>query len=230
MKSVKQLTFLLMMAFSLAFTACEEDAENLSINKKIARPPQSGPGGFTDQPGGVPYPNIIEQTYIPDYDWFAHTKCIAWRIEWPAYDGSVNSDQIPSFFKTGNGALNSLEYLLSIDPVNKKKLNFSLYTDEKIEAANDIGELWPWPESIEAKSVYFGKIDMPVSTIEHWATERPSQFENYWEYVDSIEIEIDYQAGDFFIYHLSDENQYGGIRIVSMSPRIIEIYKAVPNI
>ncbi|MGB3587664.1 MAG: hypothetical protein WBA23_14040 [Tunicatimonas sp.] len=219
-----------MLGFVLALTACQEDVETLGRGDRTIVTQPGGPGGKVVNPGGGEhaYPKIIERTYIPDGH-FVRTKCIAWRIEWPNYGGSVDTDQIPSFFKTSNGSLNSLAYLLSTDPANKKNVNFSLYLDEKIQAANDMGELWPWPESIETTSVYFGKIDMPVSTIKFWATERPSQFENYWDQVDSIETEVDYQEGDFFIYQIPDENLFGGIRIVSESPRIIEVYHAVPN-
>ncbi|MEO0334709.1 MAG: hypothetical protein AAF223_24050 [Bacteroidota bacterium] len=230
MERVKNVFLLAVVSFSLTFTACQENAEISSL-KKITRPTHEIPDDVLNPTGGhdFPYPSIIKKTFIPSLDWFAHTKCIAWRIEWPAYNDSVDPDWIPSFFKTSNGALNSLNYLLSIDPENKKTLSFSLYRDEKIDAANNIADLWPWPESVEAKSVYFGKINKPVQVIQNWVTGRPSQFENNWEYVDSYEAEIDYQAGDFFIYHLPDEDLYGGIRIVSMAPRVIEVYLAVPN-
>ena len=231
MKRVKNVLLLTVMSFSLAFTACQEDTEVSSL-KKITRPTDETPDDVLNPTGGhdFPYPNIIEKTFIPSLDWFAHTKCIAWRIEWPTYNNSVDPDWIPSFFKTSNGALNSLSYLLSIDPKNKKTLNFSLYQDEKIEAANNIAELWAWYEDYLAESPRFKKIDRSLSSIEHWVTERPDRFEKFWPSDESPPSEVSYQAGDFFLFHLGKANRYGGIRIVSETPRIIEIYYTEPNI
>ncbi|WP_232325938.1 hypothetical protein [Spirosoma montaniterrae] len=59
-------------------------------------------------------------------------------------------------------------------------------------------------------------------------TERPDKFETYW--VDNSNEPPVYQQGDLFLFKLTEQHLYGGIRIVSMTPRIIEVYLAVPNI
>lgn len=226
MKSVRKVMFLLML--TLTFIACEKDPEALSISKKITRPPQEGPGGFTGQPGGHPYPEIIEQYYPVDLTYYQ--GCKAWRIEWPDYPGDVNPDMIPTFLATSTGNLNSLNFLLNAHPANKNNATFSLYTDEKIEAASEVSELWDWT-GIGAEAVYFRKINKTTDQIEKWVTTRPSNFENYWGDAEDIETTIEYQTGDFFIFQLPGQSpvRYGGIRVVSMSPRIIEAYLAVPN-
>ncbi|MEM9834201.1 MAG: hypothetical protein AAF944_26445 [Bacteroidota bacterium] len=228
MKTTKRVTFLLLMTFSLAFTACQEDTETLSIRNKISRPPQGAPGGLTSQPGGHPYPEIIEQYYPVDLTYYQ--GCQAWRIEWPDYPDDMNPDMIPTFLATSTGNLNSLNFLLNAHPANKNKAIFSLYTDEKIEAASEVSDLWDWM-GIGAEAVYFRKIDKTTDQIEKWVTNRPSNFESYWDDAGDIETAIEYESGDFFIFQLPGQSpvRYGGIRIVSMSPRIIEVYLAVPN-
>ncbi|MEM9834373.1 MAG: hypothetical protein AAF944_27340 [Bacteroidota bacterium] len=228
MKRVKNVLLLTVMSFSLAFTACQEDAEVLDIRNKITRPPQGAPGGLTGQPGGHPYPEIIEQYYPVDLTHYQ--GCEAWRIEWPNYPDNINLDMIPTFFATSTGNLNSLNFLLNTHPANKNNATFSLYTDEKVEAASQVSELWDWT-GVGAEAVYFRKIDKTADQIEKWVTNRPSNFENYWDDAGDIETAIEYQAGDFFIFQLPGQSpvRYGGIRIVSMSPRIIEAYFAIPN-
>jgi len=78
------------------------------------------------------------------------------------------------------------------------------------------------------ETVRFAKVDKSVSTIKYWVEERPDQFENYWP--GSSDVELEYESGDFFMFELTDQKLYGGIRIVSMSPRIVEVYLAVLNI
>ena len=61
---------------------------------------------------------------------------------------------------------------------------------------------------------------------------RPKLFVNNWP--GGGENEVDYQEGDFIHFQLSNTSLsvaelYGGIRIVSMSPRIVEVYLALPN-
>lgn len=60
MKMIKIVSFMFVMALLLAFTACQEDVETLGPDSKTI--PRTRPGDITDQPGGLPYPNIIKHT------------------------------------------------------------------------------------------------------------------------------------------------------------------------
>ncbi|MEQ9442922.1 MAG: hypothetical protein RIG62_28040 [Cyclobacteriaceae bacterium] len=226
MKNSKHASFILMIGISLIIASCQEDVEILSRNDKVVQPAQ--PGDFTGQPGGQPYPTIIKQVYPVDIA--NYQECLAWRIEWPDYPAGVDPDMIPSFFATSTGTLNSLNFMNGTHPVNKKKLNFTLFTDEKIASANEVTDLWDW-QGPSAEAVYFAKIKKTAEQIEAWVATRPSNFENYWSQAKYLGTEAYYEKGDFFIFQLPGQSpiRYGGIRIVSESPRIMEVYLAVPN-
>ena len=229
---------LCIMSLLLIFSSCQENEEISSMGKKTL-PARPGPGGLTGQPGGYPSPEITKHTYIPEYEPFAFRKCIAWRIEWPVYDydHDVNEDLIPTFFTLSKGALNSLNYLLNSTNETKSHLNFSLFTDAKVEAAPEVSDLWVGFEPISADLTKFVRKDFPLATIEYMVTYRPSLFENYWSEEGAWGVDVgyglDYQAGDFFMFKLlgnfPESDKYGGIRIVSTTPRVIEVYWAREN-
>jgi hypothetical protein len=154
---------------------------------------------------------------------------LTWRIEWPAYQASADIQKIPTVLAM-NGALNSFYYLNNLSAANTYKTKFSIYYDDKVASSNEMwDELYytfnAAPESMEL--VRFAKVDVSVDNIQYWVEERPDQFENNWP--GSSDSELDYAEGDFIMCHLTDQNVYGGIRIVSMTPRIIEVYLAVPT-
>jgi hypothetical protein len=202
-------------------------------NTKTLGGVQEGPGGFTDHPRGdrYPYPDITHRIYIPSYRPFAYPKCLAWRIEWPDYANSADDDRIPTVFNTTNGALNSFYYLNSISPQTTYNTKFSLYSDDKLEVSST---LWEELEHVfdadpgTMEEVRFAKEEQTLDNIMDWVTERPDLFKLYYPAAGATN-EIDYEEGDFFIYQLMDQHLFGGVRIVSMSPRIIEVYLAVPN-
>jgi hypothetical protein len=222
---------------ALSFMGCGDQSiitrdQSSQLGKTIHSGRHEGPGSFTDHPNGdrYPYPEIIKNKYIPPYDLFSHTHCMAWRITWPAYAGSADVAKIPTVFATGNGALNSFYYLDNVDPLNTYKTKFSLYYENKVATSNTMWDELKYTFYAPAnsmESVWFAKVDQPVDIIQFWVTERPDQFENHWPGNEGEELT--YGEGDFFIYYLTDQNLYGGIRIVSMSPRIIEVYLAVPS-
>lgn len=190
-----------------------------------------GPGTLTDHRNGdrYPYPEIIEREYIPPYKLFAYQKCLAWRITWPDYAESADVDKIPTVFST-NGAFNSFYYLNNVDPQNTYNTKFSIYYDNKLICSNNLWDELDYTFNAPAGSmetVRFAKVDKDVDDIQYWVEERPKLFEENWP--GSPDTEVEYEAGDFFIYNLVDQMLYGGVRIVSMSPRIIEVYLAVPN-
>lgn len=198
---------------------------------KVLNPPPEGTGGFTPNPGGqpLPYPTIIKQTFIPEYSLFAHTKCHTWRITWPIYPAGTDQNKIPTVFALSNGALNSFNYLNSVSAANTYKANFNLYHNAKLETANALWDelTYSFGAGNQMETTWFNKAEFSVKAIENMVKNRPSLFEAYW--VDNNQEPPIYQQGDIFLFRLMDQNRYGGIRIVSMTPRIIEVYLAVPN-
>ncbi len=228
MKHAKKISLLTLTALSLALAACQEEPEDLGRGDRTVLKQPGGPGGKVVAPGGEhrPLPTIIEQYYPAELADYVGTK--AWRIEWPADAAGVDPEKIRTFFSISTGGLNNLQYMNSIDPLNKKKLSFSLFTDTRLKAAAVEEELWGGGPHF-ADVVYFGKIDKSLDAIKGWVTTRPSAFEHSWADTEDLSYDVEYQEGDFYIYQISDLTpvQYGGIRIVSEDPRIIEVYHAV---
>jgi hypothetical protein len=230
---MKKLTSLVLcivlVPLCLMITNCGENY--LTPSKTIGTRPSSNPGA--DLPEGIPesgnwnypYPTIIKREYIPPNRFFVHTKCLAWRITWPAYNASADVNKIPTVFSP-NGALNSFNYLNSVDPQNTLNSVFSLYYDDKVEVSAGLWAELDYADVGQMEITYFVLSNQPLGNIIDWVTERPSLFESYWP--GGGDNDLNYSEGDFIQYKLGDD-LYGGIRIVSMSPRIIEVYLAVPN-
>ena len=78
--------------------------------------------------------------------------------------------------------------------------------------------------------INFKKYDMTPQGIEILVTQQPSHFSTYYVDSENSVEEPEYEEGDFFLFKIeSNPIRYGGIRIVSESPRIIEVYLAVVN-
>lgn len=223
--------------FALLLTAlcgCEESlVRRQSLTARadgfVPNPPPDDVGGYTHLPGGQSYPTIVQQTFIPSDPLFAHTKCLTWRIEWPNYPAGTDPNTIPTVFRLSNGSLYSFGYLNGLTPSNTYKTNFNLFHNAQLETASTL-----WDELIHTfgngeymESTWFNETSYSAKTIEGWVKERPGLFEEKW--VDNNQQPPVYQQGDIFLFKLLEQNRYGGIRIVSMTPRIIEVYLAVPN-
>ena len=219
----------------LITVSCSDN--QITPNQKISSIPR---GDIFDRPGrdlpeGIPesenwqypYPDITSREFIPSDRSFADTKCLAWRITWPEYENSADVDKIPTVFGI-NGALNSFDYLNSVDPGNTLDKVFSLYYEAKIKLAVMLWAELDHTDILLMETSQLGMSDQPLENIIYWVTERPSFFKIHWN--DGEEYEIDYSEGDIIQFHLSKSDLYGGIRIVSMTPRIIEVYLAVPNL
>lgn len=185
---------------------------------------ENAPGGNT-----YPYPEIIEREFIPTLRDFAHTKCFAWRITWPWYDSDDGSGMIPTVFSRKTGALNSFDYLNATDAMNTYNGTMSLYYQNKLES---VGTLWTELDYAFVginiiEPIVFEKSDWTLPEIIDRVTSRPGLFKSLWP--GGGLSEIDYEEGDFFQFYMHTADLYGGVRIVSMSPRIIEVYLAVPN-
>jgi hypothetical protein len=202
-------------------------------DEKVALGGRDTPGDLKQEDGGgdgnAPYPDIIEREFIPAHRPFAGTKCLAWRITWPTYPGDMDTDKIPGVFSAPAGALNSFYYLNNVSPQATYNTSFSLYHGDKVESTFGMwDELTYSVDGSNMETVFFALSDQPLSTIEEWVKERPSQFESYWP-EGSNDMEMEYDEGDIIVFKLVNANRYGGIRIVSMTPRVIEVYVAVPN-
>jgi hypothetical protein len=227
--------FLFPAIFAILFIGCDDNFmmrnQPTVIDGKTLVGGHEGPGMLTDHPNGdrYPYPDIIEKVYIPPYPKFDYMKCLAWRITWPDYEESADIDRIPTVFRT-NGALNSFYFLNNVDPQNTYDTKFSIYYDNRVVSSSNLWDELDYTFNAPAgsmESVTFAKVDEPLDDIQYWVEERPQQFENHWP--GSADQDLAYGEGDFFIYYLPTQNLFGGIRIVSMDPHIIEVYLAVPN-
>jgi hypothetical protein len=235
MKNLRLAVLYFLSALIMMFLAgCEEPSmtrNHQPVFGKKSGGNNEGPGSYADHPNGdrYPYPNIIDKVYIPPYEPFAYKKCLAWRIEWPEYQASADIQKIPTVLAM-NGALNSFYYLNNVSAANTYNTKFSIYYDDKVVSSNEMWDelYYTFNAPLESMElVRFAKVEMSVDNIRYWVEERPDQFENNWP--GSSDTELDYVEGDFIMCHLTDQDLYGGIRIVSMSPRIIEVYLAVPN-
>lgn len=217
----------MMIALLLVFTACQEDVEIFGRGDKTVVTRPEGPGDKAIPPGGLPYPEITEWTHVSEYTQFGNYRTRNWRIEWPEYNDDVNVEMIPSLFSIDGGTLNSINYLNSIHPSNKAKLDFSLYYDNKLTTPHSVGEIWHWNEDYTAEKPRFVKYNVKLDDLKDWVTKRPAHFATYYKDTNAPKTdEVSYEEGDVFLMWLTDRNLYGGIRIVSESPRIIEVYVA----
>lgn len=208
--------------------------ESLGKTSTVIR--HEGPGSYADHPNGdrYVYPQITFQEFIPKddlYDW----KTWAWRITWPGYDAGYDPNKIPTVFSL-NGALNSFEYLNNVDPQNTYNTVFSLYDDDKIIRSANLGDKLDYIDSAPKgtlKTVCFEYDDegIPVDFIQWMVEQAPGGFQtNLWE--PGALHEWEYNQGDFLIFQVETSmapTRWGGIRVVSMDPRIIEVYLALPE-
>ncbi|GAB3547158.1 hypothetical protein [Spirosoma fluminis] len=232
---MKQLT-----AFSLlliTFCSCEPESimrqePTTTTNPSAANARQSVLGGTIINGPSLPAPTIIEQTYIPANEWFADTRCRAWRITWPTYPAGTSPKLIPTMFSIATGTPYSFNFLNNTAAANTYKTTFNLYHANKLASVYNM-----WEElshvvgnTDKLEPVRFNKSKFSAATIETWVKGRPNLFEIYWE--DTVDTATDienYQKGDIYLFKLTKQNRYGGIRVVSITPRIIEVYFAEPN-
>jgi hypothetical protein len=232
----KQAVKSLCMTLSIfLLTSCEDTMLQKTVHSQGEKAPgnnRSGPGDKKANPGETyRFPEIVETEFIPNSSAFDDMKCLTWKITWPVYDSDYDTELIPTVLSLNNSELNSINFLNSTDGQNTYNSTLSLYYGSKVESANTMwNELYysfGTEESEDMETVYFEKGDYPLTNIIDWVTKRPQLFEIYWP--GSSNNDLDYVEGDFIQFHLSQADLYGGIRIVSMSPRIIEVYLAVSN-
>ena len=228
--------YLVISMLALTLSSCEDSLLERDQPTVAGKPTGEGgkdlPEGLPDnRDGRYPYPEIIEREYIPRNDLFNHTKCLAWRITWPVYDAFVDPEKIPTVFSIETGFVNSFHFLNNTSPENTYKCNFSLYYGNKVETANTMWTELPYSFDAGSNMVttYFAESDATLDNIKDWVMERPKLFQDHWP--GGTLNDLEYEEGDIIQYKLDvgEIDLYGGIRIVSMTPRIIEVYLAVPN-
>jgi len=190
------------------------------------------PGGLKPNPGeSYRFPEIIETEFIPPYEFFAETKCLTWRITWPQYDSDYSSQYIPTVLSLNNGELNSFNFLNGTHPQNTHNSTISLYYHQEVKSANimwdELDHSFDTDGYEEMLNVNFEESSVSLETLMDWVTKRPDLFKHHYP-VASFYNELKYEEGDFIQFHITKAELYGGIRIVSMTPRIIEVYLAVP--
>ena len=238
MKPMKQVTALSLLLIALC--SCEQQSitrqEPTTVTDWVAA--NSAPatlGGITTNGPSLPFPTIIKQTYVPTNTLFAHTRCRAWRITWPTYPVGTNPDLIPTMFSVTDGTPYSFNFLNNTGAANTYKTDFNLYHDNKLASVYDM-----WSELThlaidkidwnKLEKTRFNKSKNTAAQVETWVKGRPELFELNWEDTIDTATEIEnYQQGGIYLFKLENKKRYGGIRIVSMTPRIIEVYLAEPN-
>lgn len=236
MKKVSLFSALLLTALC----SCEQQSitrlePTTAINPVVANSTPAALGGTIKNGPSLPAPTVIAQTYVPANDLFAHTRCRAWRITWPTYPVGTNPNLIPTMFSVANGTPYSFNFLNNTAAVNTYKTDFNLYHDNKLASVYDM-----WSELThlavdkidwdKLEGSRFNKSKYSAASVETWVKGRPDLFALKWEDTVNTTTEIEnYQQGDIYQFKLEKQNRYGGIRIVSMTPRIIEVYLAEPN-
>jgi hypothetical protein len=109
-----------------------------------------------------------------------------------------------------------------------------LYNDNKIIRSANLGSDLDYIASAPKgtlKTVCFDEQGIPVDFIQWMVEEGPGGFQaNLYE--PTALHEWEYKQGDFLIFQVETSmapTRWGGIRIVSMAPRIIEVYLALPQ-
>lgn len=220
----------------LSLSACEEQLIQRSpstVGGKTIGGGGDRPGGFKGNPGeSYTFPKVIYQEFVPSYEPFAEFKCRTWRIEWPWYDSDYDFNMIPTMLSVNTGELNSFNFLNNGEPQSTFNSTLSLHYGSRVESTStmwdELDYTFNTPGDDAIEKVDFIKGNISVQALQNMSQNRPELFEDYWP--DGIEEQkLNYQEGDFIHMWIGDRNLYGGIRIVSMTPRIIEVYLAVPN-
>lgn len=228
---INQLSKVLFTGLVLFTMASCEDAlqKNDAIAGKTRNGHGSHPGDIKSNPGdSYRYPEIIEREYVPPYDLFSEYKCRTWRIAWPDYADDFDSDFIPTVLSLNNGELNSFNFLNNTHPNNTFNGTISLFYSQRVQSAH---VMWPELDYVGdgvMENVTFAPGNVSLDKIMDWVQERPDLFINHWPEIGTYN-ELDYEEGDFIHFKLLDSKLYGGIRIVSLSPRIIEVYLTLPK-
>ena len=190
-------------------------------------------GGIITKGPALPSPAIIEKTYVPTNEFYADTRCRAWRITWPTYPAGTSPNLIPTMFSIAAGTPYSFNFLNNTAAANTYKTDFNLYYNNRLASVYDMSSELSHVvgNSSHVEDTRFIKQEITAAGLEIWVKEWPSRFQTYWKYNEASSVtEIEsYQKDDVYLFKLAKQNRYGGIRIVSMSPRIIEVYLAEPN-
>jgi len=192
------------------------------------------PGGFQQNPGeSYPNPEIFYQEFVPPEPSLSEWRCHTWRITWPMYDSDFDQELIPTIFSIGSGNLNSLNFINNQSPHVTFKTTMSLHINRKIYSSSDMMlflDYEDFPFEWENEDTYFKMGNVSLNDLTEWVQERPLAFKYNWPAPEARgDTRMEYQEGDFIHFRMATPDHYGGIRIVSDSPRIIEVYLAIKD-
>ena len=122
-------------------------------------------------------------------------------------------------------------------PENTYKSLFSLYFDETIQRTSDMAGELDYVASAPKKSMPVVGFTHPYCTAAglQQLVENDAAFIMMWQVPYPLD-ELEYEDEDILFYKIDykidtpeEYRRYGGIRIVSMEPRIIEVFLQVPH-
>jgi hypothetical protein len=178
------------------------------------------PGSPTDiqqNPGAqqqLPTVKVIKQE-------FTHAK--GWRITWNG--GIVSSDnwtKIQSIFSTVTGSVNSIHFLNNTSWENTDNADFMLYSGD-LTATSEISQL---TKKSALHATTFKLTSMKVNELEDAAKNNPNLFGTIYAlaFDQATTTKPDYKAGQIYVFKTARASaKYGAVRVVSMSPRVIEV-------
>jgi hypothetical protein len=219
---------------AILFLGCDESLVTKNSAAELKQTgAYEGPGGYAEHSNGneYPYPEIIHQVIMPSQPELWNLKTLAWRITWPSYADDADPEKIPTIW-SGDGILHSIEYLNNVAPENTYNTLFSLYFDETIQRTATMADELDFVAGAPKKSMRVVSFTMPYSTPKglQILVEHDAAFHMMWQVPYPVE-ELEYQVDDVLWYKIGTPDSYkwyGAIRIVSMEPRIVEVFLGVP--
>ena len=168
--------------------------------------------------GTNPYHPPIVTVVKNDFD-----KAKGWRITWKSVGGEAPPfKKVQSIFSTVTGAVNSIDYLNGTGWHNTDNADMMLYFGD-LSSTNKVSQL---TQESGLKKTRFKLSGMTLADLENAAKNDPTKFTAVYTFGfdAAAEVKEDYKQGQIYVFK-TDRNpaKYGAVRIVSMSPRIIEV-------
>ncbi len=236
MKKVKFLVTVISGSIALMISGCEENA--FTMEAPVAGARISGKtiekGNDDGPPRRGDYPEITFEVFSPE-DLY-NMRSLVWRITWPEYAENYDVKKIPTVFNP-DGSLRSINFLNTTSHLNSLKSVFSLFHENKIKKAGNMGNVLnhvenPPPGSMESVVLkYDFDHETDIEEVKFSVENSPGYMPHRYLDVHHEVEEFAYSEGDVIFFKLSGPHytRYGAIWIASMSPRIIEVYMTASN-
>jgi hypothetical protein len=166
-----------------------------------------------------PYHPPIVTVIKKDFD-----EARGWRITWKSVAGSDPTPQnkVQSIFSTVTGAVNSVDYLNGVSAKNTDNADMMLYFGD-LRSTHKVPQL---THKSGLKKTQFKLSGMKVADLEDAAKNDPNKFGVIYTLAFDAagEVKENYKEGQIYVFKTDrTPAKYGAVRIVSMSPRIIEV-------